>query len=136
MPHLLLVNPLLVAPRPARPRYPSFPLCSSSNDILVGQADGDIEGENKPQTGQRKRTPFFGAFFKQLLDPNVAVSDRVTEFFAAALGKAISKMYESMGKRCCLLFVSVSVFSIVVVRFDAVVADSGGVGVWWRWREW
>lgn len=63
------------------------------------KADGDIEGENKPQTSQRKRTPFFGAFFKQLLDPKVTVSDRVTEFFAAALGKAISKMYESMDQK-------------------------------------
>ncbi|CAM9355535.1 unnamed protein product [Ectocarpus sp. 8 AP-2014] len=46
-----------------------------------------------------RRNPFFGAFFKQLLDPNVSVNDRITEFFAAALGKAISKMYESMDQK-------------------------------------
>lgn len=53
---------------------------------------------DKSPPRERKRTPFFGAFFKQLLDPSVSVNDRVTEFFAAALGKAISKMYESMGE--------------------------------------
>eukprot|EP00752_Nemacystus_decipiens_P002178 g2073.t1 len=57
-------------------------------------------GNDKPSPpGERKRTPFFGAFFKQLLDPSVSVNDRVTEFFAAALGKAISKMYESMDQK-------------------------------------
>ena len=35
----------------------------------------------------KTKTPFFKAFFQQLLDPNVSVSDRITEFFAAALGK-------------------------------------------------
>lgn len=57
--------------------------------------------EISPPT-ERPRNPFFGAFFKQLLDPNVSVNDRITEFFAAALGRAISKMYESMGEWFCL----------------------------------
>lgn len=55
-------------------------------------------GEKSGPPPDKKRTPFFGAFFKQLLDPNVSVNDRITEFFAGALGKAISKMYESMGE--------------------------------------
>lgn len=55
-------------------------------------------GKDKSPPSERTRTPFFGAFFKQLLDPNVTINDRITEFFAAALGKAISKMYESMGE--------------------------------------
>lgn len=55
-------------------------------------------GRDNSPPSERKRTPFFGAFFKQLLDPSVSVNDRATEFFAAALGKAISKMYESMGE--------------------------------------
>eukprot|EP00904_Undaria_pinnatifida_P003312 jgi/Undpi1/12982/HiC_scaffold_7.g02647.m2 len=63
------------------------------------KADEGIDGDSKPSTSQRKRTPFFGAFFKKLLDPNVTVSDRVTEFFAAALGKVISKMYESLDQK-------------------------------------
>ncbi|CAM9537974.1 unnamed protein product, partial [Hapterophycus canaliculatus] len=60
----------------------------------------DYEGGEKsaPPPG-RKPTPFFGAFFKQLLDPSVSVNDRITEFFAGALGKAISKMYESMDQK-------------------------------------
>lgn len=64
------------------------------------QPDTSPEGiaQAKKAAKEKKRTPFFGSFFKQLLDPNVSISDRVTEFFAAALGKAISKMYESMGE--------------------------------------
>ena len=69
--------------------------------VLCRQGDpayAERVGRDKPPPSERKRTPFFGAFFKQLLDPSVSVNDRVTEFFAAALGKAISKMYESMGE--------------------------------------
>eukprot|EP00903_Cladosiphon_okamuranus_P013442 g12520.t1 len=62
-------------------------------------AFAESAGGDKPPPSERKRTPFFGAFFKQLLDPSVSVNDRVTEFFAAALGKAISKMYESMDQK-------------------------------------
>ncbi|CAM9196609.1 unnamed protein product [Scytosiphon promiscuus] len=47
----------------------------------------------------KKALPFFGTFFKQLLDPSVSVNDRITELFAGALGKAISKMYESMDQK-------------------------------------
>ncbi|CAM9364573.1 unnamed protein product [Ectocarpus sp. 12 AP-2014] len=63
------------------------------------KALADDTGKETPPPAERTRNPFFGAFFKQLLDPNVSVNDRVTEFFAAALGKAISKMYESMDKK-------------------------------------
>lgn len=63
-------------------------------------ADGT--GKEISPPAERKRNPFFGEFFKQLLDPSVSVNDRITEFFAAALGKAISKMYESMGEWFCL----------------------------------
>lgn len=66
-------------------------------DAAVTGGAGGASKDNPPPS-ERKRTPFFGAFFKQLLDPSVSVNDRVTEFFAAALGKAISKMYESMGE--------------------------------------
>ncbi|CBJ28478.1 conserved unknown protein [Ectocarpus siliculosus] len=63
------------------------------------KALADGTGKEISPPAERTRNPFFGAFFKQLLDPNVSVNDRITEFFAAALGKAISKMYESMDQK-------------------------------------
>ncbi|CAM9407914.1 unnamed protein product [Ectocarpus sp. 4 AP-2014] len=63
------------------------------------QTLADGAGKETSPPAERTRNPFFGAFFKQLLDPNVSVNDRITEFFAAALGKAISKMYESMDQK-------------------------------------
>lgn len=49
----------------------------------------------------------------------MTVSDRVTEFFAAALGKVISKMYESLGERCVLAFV------VLVVEVGGGDGDGG-----------
>ncbi|CAN0251340.1 unnamed protein product [Pylaiella littoralis] len=56
-------------------------------------------GKDEPPPSKKKRVSSFGAFFKQLLDPNVTVNDKITDVFAAALGKAISKMYESMDQK-------------------------------------
>lgn len=81
--------------------YPTLNFFACPPALLVSQQGDPAFAESakeKSPPSERKRTPFFGAFFKQLLDPNVSVNDRVTEFFAAALGKAISKMYESMGE--------------------------------------
>lgn len=81
--------------------WASLPLTLCAACLQGDAAITENAVRESPPPSERKRTPFFGAFFKQLLDPNVSVNDRVTEFFAAALGKAISKMYESMGELWC-----------------------------------
>lgn len=70
-------------------------------NVTVGQEDASAAGVSAPAlpVASRKPEPIFGSFLTQMLDPAVSVNDRVTDLFAAAVGKVISKMYESLGER-------------------------------------
>ncbi|CAM9490292.1 unnamed protein product [Ascophyllum nodosum] len=58
----------------------------------VGDDEGVDSDEEKPRVSSPDKK-------RKLLDPNISVSDRVTDFFAAALGSAISNMYRTLDQK-------------------------------------
>ena len=66
----------------------THPLAAREQDRIPEGVDSD---EEKPRVSSPDKK-------RKLLDPNISVSDRVTDFFAAALGSAISNMYRTLGE--------------------------------------